>query len=105
MFLTFKSFVALTLSLGSHSRTHNSQDIILMLCVSNHDDTSLDWPNGDEPILLVGMFLIVDFQVLNATLEKLAGLVKGHAVLCPIALVLRWIPLKSHGIGTIYVIG
>jgi hypothetical protein len=102
MFFTSKPFVAFALSFGGHTRTHNPQDIIVAFCVSNNDDTSPDRPNGNESILLVRMFLVVDFQVVNTGLEKLSGFVKRQAVLCPVDSVLRWIPLESHGMKRIY---
>ena len=102
MFLTFTFLVTMALPLGGHTRTQDSQDIIVALCVSNYDDPSPDWPDGDEPLLLVGMFLVVDLQVVNASLEKLGGFLETQVVLCPVDIVLRWIPLESHCTERIY---
>jgi hypothetical protein len=77
MFLTFRSPKALAFPLGGHSRTQESQDTIVAFCISNNDDASSDRPNGDEPILLIGMSLVVDLQVVNAGLEKLGNFIEG----------------------------
>jgi hypothetical protein len=104
MSLTFTPLVSLPLSLSGPARTQNPQYILFAFCVSDYDDTSPDRPNGDETILLVGMLLVEDLKVVNSAPEKLAGVVKRQSVFFPIALVLRRIPLRSHGTKRIYAI-
>jgi hypothetical protein len=88
---------ALALFLGRHARAQDSQDIIVTLRVGNDDHATPDRADRYESILLVGVFLIVYFQVVDVVLEKLGGFLEGQAMLCPIGFVLGWIPLESHG--------
>jgi hypothetical protein len=62
MSFPFGFLEALPLFLGRHVRAQDPQDVIVTLRVGEYDHTSLDRPDGDESILLVGMFLVVDFQ-------------------------------------------
>src|SRR5207344_1526767 len=98
-------FKALALLFGRHARAQDSQDIIVTLRVGNNDHASPDRADGDESVLLVGMVLIVDFQVVNTGLEKPGGFIEGQAMLCPIGFVLGSIPLEAHGTRRIYANG
>jgi hypothetical protein len=85
MVFPFEFLESPTLFPGRHARTQDPQGAIVTLRLGDHDHPTLDWPDGDESTLLVGMFLVVDFQVVNPGLEALGGVLEGQTVLFPTA--------------------
>ena len=70
--------------------------IFVWLCVYNHDDSPINRPDRNKPILSVRMGHIEDFQIVVARLEQLTRLHKRQAMPSSVASILDIIPLEFH---------
>jgi len=70
--------------------------VLITLRVHDKNETLLDWSDGDEPVLFIGVGIIEDFQVVVSTMEQGAGFLKGNAMLLPIRAALGFIPDDLH---------
>jgi len=86
MSFPFKFLEDLPLFLARHARAHNPQDVIFPFSVGNYDHPTPDGSDGDEPIFLLRMLLVIDLEIVNVGLEKLASFLEGQAVLARFAL-------------------
>lgn len=83
---------------GSFPRAHNANDLILWFGINHHDDSGSDGADSNEARFFFRMFLIVDFQKVNATSEKLFRFFEGQTVLLPIGLGFTSVSLELHSI-------
>jgi hypothetical protein len=87
---------ALTLFFGGHACAQKPKDVFVTLGIDYDNQAPLDRPNCYEPILFVGVLLVVDLQILNAAPEQLSGFLKGQAVLGSIGPVFPGVPYESR---------
>ena len=75
---------------------NDTNRVLITLRVHNENEVPLDRSDGDEPILVIGMGVIEDLQVVVPSGEEATRLLKGDAMLLPIRAVLGLIPDDPH---------
>jgi hypothetical protein len=89
--------IQVSLTLCRPAGADESNRLLITFRIHDKNQALFDRSDGDEPVLLIGMGVIEDLQVVVSSAEQGARLLKGDAMLLPIRAVLGFIPDDPHG--------
>jgi hypothetical protein len=80
---------------GGAPRADDPNDVILALRPDDGDDTRLDAPDREKSLLVIGMVVVEDLEMV-VSVEERASVLEGETVLLLVRAVLRLVPLETH---------
>ncbi len=86
----------LTLASGRRPSADDSQNILVFFGPHDQYDTSVHGHERDEPLFILRMTLVGEFQIVHPRREEPTRLLEGEPVLGYVGAVLRLIPCDFH---------
>ena len=74
----------------------DTDDVLILLGPHDEHEALFEWSDGDEPLLEVGVRVIVELEIICSRCEEPLCLLEGNAVLSSVREVLVLIPSDLH---------
>jgi hypothetical protein len=84
------------LVLGGPASADDTNDVLIALRPDHEHEPLLDGPDGDEPLLEIGVRFVVKLEVVRTGCEQLRRLLEGNAMPLAVGEVLGFIPSDLH---------
>jgi len=92
---TYMRFEESLLASLRRSGTDDPTSLFVHRCPDHDDQAATDEPDGDKPVLDLGVILVEDFQIVVGT-EDVLGLIERDAVFSLVRAILGLVPQELH---------